>query len=274
MGNQRDPAPGCVTTRLAFGPQPDHWGDTVMIGFQRFVRFHFLARPAVHYSTASKIVPVVLGAIFAFAPNVAAQSATSGTILGTVADPSGALVPRADVQLVNTETNITSKQSTNDAGQYVFPNVTPGIYRITVAKTGFRTSSVPALTVEVNKSYNMPISLEVGAANQVVEVVAANAVALQTTDAQIGNSITTDSILRLPTLQRNVTELMNLQPGVYSTTNGSANSGTGLQIRTTGAIEDQNTVTIDGIDITQSVIAAGTVVPTPADSVEEFRVNV
>ena len=239
-----------------------------------FVRFYSFARQSVHISASCTIILGALGASLVLAPNVSAQTATSGTILGTVTDPSGALVPRAEVQLVNTETNVTSKQSSNDAGQYVFPNVTPGIYRITVTKTGFRTSSVPNLTVEVNKSYNMPISLEVGAANQVVEVVAANAVALQTTDAQIGNSITTDSILRLPTLQRNVTELMNLQPGVYSTTNGSANSGTGLQIRTTGAIEDQNTVTIDGIDITQSVIAAGTVVPTPADSVEEFRVNV
>src|SRR5581483_10280363 len=104
-----------------------------------------------------------------------------------------------------------------------------------------------------------------------VEVTAAAAAALQTQDAQIGNVISTNNILRLPTLQRNATELMNLQPGVVA----SGASGTsGLNMRVSGAIDDQNTVTLDGIDITQNIVATNTSIPTPADSVEEFRENV
>src|SRR5207249_2461533 len=75
-------------------------------------------------------------------------------------------------------------------------------------------------------------------------------------------------------LQRNVVELMNLQPGVYSIGNGAANNGGNLQMRTTGAIDDQKTVHVAGIEITQGVVAANTVVPTPADAVDEFRAAV
>src|SRR5579884_2066179 len=204
----------------------------------------------------------------AIAPRAAAQSTTSGTVVGTVTDQSGAVVPKAEVQLTNKETGSTVTQATNNAGQYVFPNVAPGTYELKVAMAGFRTSTVQNISVDVNRTSTVPVSLEVGGSNQVVEVAATTAVELQTTDAQIGNVISTESVLRLPTLQRNVTELMNLQPGVVPT---NYSSTAGLQMRATGAIEDQNTVTLDGIDITQSVIAAGTVVPTPADSVQEFR---
>src|SRR5262249_41376354 len=81
----------------------------------------------------------------------------------------------------------------------------------------------------------------------------------------IGNTVSTDAILRLPTLQRNATELMGLQPATSST--GGAN----IQLRVAGGIDDQNTVTVDGIDITQGVVAANTALPTPAASIEEFR---
>jgi hypothetical protein len=217
---------------------------------------------------------VLFSTVFLLAPQAAAQSSTSGAVVGTVTDPSGAVVPKAEVQLLNVETNAAQTQVTNDAGGYTFPNVAPGTYKITVKIAGFRTASVQNVMVEVNKSTNQTITLEVGAETQIVEVRSAAVAQLQTTDSQIGNSITVDLISRLPTLQRNVVELMNLQPGVYSIGNGAANNGGNLQMRTTGAIDDQNTVTVDGIDITQGVVAANTVVPTPADAVDEFRAAV
>ena len=113
----------------------------------------------------------------------------------------------------------------------------------------------------------MPVRLEIGGDKEVVEVTATAAAQLQTNDAQIGNVISTDNILRLPTRKRNAIELMNLQPGVVA-------GGNGLMMRVSGAIDDQNTVTLDGIDITQNIVATGTSVPTPADSVEEFRAEV
>jgi len=196
-----------------------------------------------------------------------AQSATTGKVIGTVTDSSGALVPKAEVQLVSTETNAAAVTTTDQSGGYVFPSVQPGPYKITVKMSGFRTETISDLVVEVDKTTNLPVKLEVGGATDVVEVTAAATAQLQTTDAQIGNTVSTDSILRLPTLQRNATELMNLQPGVVA-------GGAGLVMRVSGAIDDQNTVTLDGIDITQNLVATGTSIPTPADSVEEFTENV
>ena len=218
-------------------------------------------------AAAVAVLGMAVCAMTLLAPGAAAQTPTTGAVAGVVLDPSGAVVPKAEVQLVNVDTNGTAKQITNDAGQFVFPGLMPGTYNITVKSPGFRTTSVGSLVVEVNKSKNVPVSLEVGADNQVVEVTAAAAAQLQTVDAQIGNTVATDAILRLPTLQRNATELMNIQPGVVA-------GGNNLNMRVSGAIDDQNTVTLDGLDITQQVVAGNTAVPTPADSVEEFRVTV
>jgi hypothetical protein len=196
-----------------------------------------------------------------------AQSITTGKVIGTVTDSSGAMVPKAQVQLVNTDTNAASTATTDDSGGYVFTNLQPGPYKVTVTMSGFRTATISNFVVEVDKTTNLPVKLEVGGSTDVVEVTATATAMLQTTDAQIGNTVSTENILRLPTLQRNATELMNLQPGVVA-------GGAGLTMRVSGAIDDQNTVTLDGIDITQNLIATGTSIPTPADSVEEFTENV
>src|SRR5579883_923060 len=195
------------------------------------------------------------------------QTSTTGRVVGTVSDATGAVVPKAEVELLNTATNVAQNAITDDTGGYVFANVTPGIYKLTVKMQGFRTATVTNLAVEVNKSNDVPVKLEVGGDKEIVEVTATAAAALQTTDAQIGNALSTDNILRLPTLQRNAVELMNLQPGVVA-------GGTGLNMRVSGAIDDQNTVSLDGIDITSNLVASNTSIPTPADSVEEFRANV
>jgi hypothetical protein len=207
------------------------------------------------------------GAAFLFTSGLFGQSSTTGKVVGTITDATGAVVPKAEVQLLNTATNGLTTATSNAAGEYTFPVVQPGSYRLTVKMTGFRTASVSDLAVDVDKTSNVAIKLELGGSAEVVEVTASAAAALQTSDAQIGNTVSTDAILRLPTLQRNATELMNLQPGVVA-------GGAGLNMRVSGAVDDQNTVTLDGIDITQNIVATGTSIPTPADSVEEFNENV
>lgn len=205
--------------------------------------------------------------ILAYSPQAWAQTATTGKIMGTVTDPTGAVVPKSEVQLLNVSTNASTAATTDDAGGFVFPSVPPGSYRLTVKMQGFRIAVVSDVTAEVDRTTTEQVKLEVGGDKEVVEVTATAAAQLQTADAQIGNVLSTENILRLPTLQRNATELMNLQPGVVA---GGAN----LNMRVSGAIDDQNTVTLDGIDITSNLVASNTSIPTPDDSVEEFRVNV
>src|SRR5689334_5745218 len=102
-------------------------------------------------SRVSPLTPVgrvlLLGALFLLlaTPAAFAQSATAGAVVGTVSDPSGAVIQRAEVQLSNTETNATQTQTTNDIGAYAFPNVAPGKYKVTVKMAGFRTTSISDL---------------------------------------------------------------------------------------------------------------------------------
>jgi hypothetical protein len=226
----------------------------------------------VRFRAAMKLTACIgalaaLLSITAFTPAALAQTTTAGKVVGVVTDQTGAVAPRADVQLQNVDTGAVLDTKADGTGGFVFPVVNAGNYRITVKLAGFRTAVVDQIAVDVEKTITVPVHLEVGGDTEVVEVTATAAAHLQTMDAQIGNVVSTDSIIRLPALQRNAIELMNLQPGVVA-------GGTGLTMRVSGAIDDQNTVTLDGIDITQNLVATGTSIPTPDDSVEEFRANV
>jgi len=182
--------------------------------------------------------------------------------VGTVTDPSGAVVPDADLLLSNKGTNTQTVQKTNSAGQYTFPNIVPGDYEISVKKTGFRTTAA-AFHVDVTKSYTMDFKLELGQVSEMVQVEAGARVELQTTDATVGNVLSSSEIQRFPALTRQVNELLTLQPGATPTG------------EITGARNDQSSFTLDGIDVTNnSVGGLNTYAFLPIDSVEEFRVSV
>jgi hypothetical protein len=207
-----------------------------------------------------------------------AQTATTGTVIGTISDPSSAAIANATVVLRNKATNNQTSQSTNGAGQYTFVNVAPGEYEITVKKDGFRSSTVTSLTVDVTKSYTVDVRLEIGQVTESITVSTEARVELQTTDAQVGDVIGGTTLSRLPTLTRDASELLTLQPGTtpYDT---PANGGFGNNGGTVaGARSDQNAITMDGIDITDNTVGGGATavnfIPTGVESLEEFRVGV
>ncbi len=103
---------------------------------------------------------------------VSAQTASTGAIVGVVSDPSGAVIAGAEVKLLDTATGVEQKVTTNAAGQYTFPRVSPGTYDITVTMEGFRTTTLSGLKVAVARSYNQDFSLELGTVAQTVEVAA------------------------------------------------------------------------------------------------------
>lgn len=206
-----------------------------------------------------------------------AQMASSGTIVGAVTDPSGAAVPGASVTLHNPATNENRTASTTAQGAYTFPNVMPGNYAITVEAQGFQKATVSALDVQVAKSYTVNVSLKVGNVSQTIEVTAAPTVELQTTNAELGNELGAADLSRLPTLQHSAGELLSIQPGVTTVNTGSGATNGG--VRVTGALDDQNTITLNGIDISDNAMLSNdnglrTMVPISADAVNEFRVGV
>lgn len=199
-----------------------------------------------------------------------AQTAASSTIVGTVMDPSNAAIPGAAVKITNVATGTSLTTTANDSGQYTFPTVTPGTYTVSVTKSGFKNATVENLVVDIARSYTVNVSMQVGEVSTSVTVEAGAGVQLQTTTAQVGNTINSQEMNALPTLQHNATELISLQPSVSPGTETFPTP----QPRVSGAIDDQNTYTLDGVDISDNLVGDGTWVPVTLDSVQEFDIGV
>jgi Carboxypeptidase regulatory-like domain len=145
--------------------------------------------------------------------SVFAQTGGTGIVVGTVTDPSGAAVPGAVVTLTDTATNAERTTTTNATGRYNFPNVPPGNYVLTISKAGFRVAKIVNQTVVVGESRTLDVNLDMGAATQVVEVTATNT-DLQTMNATIGNTVNSSTLEALPSLGRDVSSFVTMQPGV------------------------------------------------------------
>jgi len=210
-----------------------------------------------------------------------AQTASSGSVTGQVSDPQGASVPGADVALTDLATNSKQTATTNDSGRYTFPVVNPGLYDITVSKSGFKVAKFSAQKVSIGNVLTVNVSLEVGAVTETVVVTSMAGNELQSANATIGNTINLKQLELLPNLGRDATSLLSLQPGV--TPRGDI----------AGSFMDQNTFTIDGGNNTddmagntigyiqnftglagnQTSSMASGVVATPIETVEEFKVS-
>jgi hypothetical protein len=231
---------------------------------KRFVRFLFAALS-------------VLG-VLSLAIGAEAQTSNSAVILGTITDKAGAVIPDANVGLMNTATNETKTTTTNAAGEYVFPNVPPGTYTLKISKAGFATTTFANIKADVTKSYNYNATLEVSSGKEVIEVTAQAQAELQTSDSVVGNVVGENELMRLPTLGRDSRELLTLQPmsTPFESSNGGGFGNNGGTIA--GARSDQNVFNLDGIDITDNVIAGGgnqaPVIPIGVENVAEFRVGV
>ena len=221
------------------------------------------------------------------APFMWAQSTNTGTLSGTVTDPTNAVVNSATVTLTDTATKNARSATTNEAGRYIFVDVAPGTYELTVGKQGFSTSKTQ-VTVQVGSSTTANMTLQVGGSNVVVEVTAAGN-ELQTMNATVGNTITSAALDALPSIGRDVSSFVELQPGVSpeGSVGGTVNDQSYFSLDGGNNSNDMDgnmstyTTTYAG-DPTGGVAAQNTfyltgqptgVLPTPQDSVEEFKVN-
>jgi len=214
-----------------------------------------------------------------------AQTASTSVVTGVVLDKTGATVPNATVDLVDVDTQSKTSVTTGNDGEYTFRSVRPGNYSITVSSKGFRQSIVSGVKVEVGKSASINVILEVGGTTETVEVLAGAELQLQTLDATVGDVLDSNLLSKLPTLSRDATSLLLLQPMAIPGFNGPGGSGEGNLAggAVAGARADQNTFMIDGGDATSNMEGGGgyntgfqatprAVVPTPVESLEEFRV--
>jgi hypothetical protein len=150
-----------------------------------------------------------------------------GSISGTVTDPNGAVVPGAQVTLLNKATGVSQHSVTTGAGLYTFISLNPGVYQVTATQSGFTSIARDNITVNVDQTTEVNISLRVGAATETVTVTAGNEL-VDTTNSTLGSLIPSETIDRVPLLYRNVFDLVQLSAGVIPV-NGSPNSSDSMQ---------------------------------------------
>src|SRR5258708_8047537 len=207
--------------------------------------------------------------VLTMAVSLSAQTASTSTVTGTVSDKSGGKIPNAKVEWEDVDTKAKTSVTTGSDGGYTFPSVRPGNYSIIVSGKGFRQSVVTGVRVEVGKSALVNVSLEVGGMTETVEVTAGTGVELQTLDASVGDVLDSNLLANMPTLSRDATALMLLQPMAIPGFNGPGGTREGNSSGGTGAVAriDQNTFMLDGGDATSNMEGGGGhnrgVVPTP-----------
>lgn len=220
--------------------------------------------------------------LFALSPtSLHAQS--GGTVNGFVTDPSGAAVADATVTLTDNATRAAQSTKSNQSGRFAFFEVAPGTYDLTITKTGFRVLKLASQKVTVGTELTLNLALEIGAATETVEVAAVIGAELQTENATMGSTVTGDTLLALPNLNRDASSLLTLQPATAPAVNNLPGGSDIYGGQVAGSLSDQNTYLLDGGNITSDLegdnnytnngVGGMGAIPTPIESIQEFKVS-
>ena len=208
----------------------------------------------------------------AFGARGARAQSTGGQIRGTVTDASGGAVAGVTVRLINQATQTKREVPTDNSGQYVFLEAPVGTYEINVEQQGFKKYVHRDIVVHLNEVLTVDVSLQVGGTTQVVEVTGEPPV-VDTTSTQLGAVVNARDATQLPLNQRDVYQLLQLQPGVQSQLGndlfyGSDKAGV---VTVNGGRGRSNNYSVNGGDGNDLFANLPAVQPSP-DSIEEFRV--
>jgi len=214
---------------------------------------------------------LLLMAMVFHAPFAGAQS-TGGRIRGTVTDTSGATIAAANLALINEATNVTANTVSGNNGEYIFLEVPVGTYDMEAAQPGFKRYSRKGIIVNLNEVVNLDIPLQVGGASETVEVTGSGAI-VDTTSTQLGSVVNERDATQLPLNQRDVYQLLQLQPGVQSQLGndlfyGSDKAGV---VTVNGGRGRSNNYSVNGGDGNDLFANLPAIQPSP-DSISEFRV--
>ena len=217
----------------------------------------------------------LLGVVLFGASTLRAQIDT-GSILGTISDSTGAVVPGAKVSLTNEGTNLTIMTTSKDDGAYTFTPVKIGLYTVAAEATGFQKVAQSHITVNIDQQVVVNLTLRPGEVTQTIEVTAAPAL-LQTQTAAVGQVVGTQSVNNLPLNGRNFTFLAQVVAGVntpQADTRGNAATGA---FSANGLRPSSNNYLLDGIDNNSDTVdflnGTNFVVLPPVDAIQEFKVQ-
>lgn len=209
----------------------------------------------------------------------AAAQKSSGDLLGTVTDTSGAAVAGVDITLTNASTGEVRKAKTDELGNYRLPFIPPGTYSVRAEATGFQTMAVEALVLTVDADLRQDLTLKVGSVSETVTVTA-NAVQVNAESPSLGNVIQERSVVALPLNGRAFLQLAQLGagavnvavPGLESNATGAGGGRPGMAVSISGIREGSNEILFDGIPSKNDYQNMIGIQPTP-DGVAEFKVQ-
>jgi len=223
----------------------------------------------------TRLIPVFIIAVFVLwipAPLFAQSTIATGSIQGTLTDPSGAVVAGAKITVTNKDTGQVLRVTTSSAGTYNSGALVPGEYSVRAEATGFKTTE-EGVVVKVGGVSGVNLSLEVGAANTVVTV-AEQSVTVNTEQASVQGVLSKDQIENLPVNGRNFLDLAQLEPGVQiqdgadfdPTKVGFSSISVGGRFGRTARIE------VDGVDVSDETVGT-TTENIPASAIDEFQIS-
>jgi hypothetical protein len=207
-----------------------------------------------------------------------AQTADArGALVGRVTDPSGAVVPGAEIRATNVATGVVASTRTNEAGNHALPFLVPGVYTVTAELAGFKKFVRENVQIRVNDSVELNIQMALGDVTEAVQVTAETPL-LQTAEASLGQVVDERRITELPLFAGNAMDLVHLAPGTVNGTDMRLRkapfNAAPSQFSTDGSGNYGNFFTIDGVP---NVYSDGTsprvAFSPPTASLSEFKVQ-
>jgi len=214
----------------------------------------------------------------ALVPRLSAAQATSGTIVGTVTDSSGAVVSGAKITLVSEETGLSRTLTTDSHGEFQAPSMPTGSYTVTAEAQGFKLASVSNLQLSVDQRVKVDLKLEIGAMTETVSIEASRPL-VQTSSSDLATTVNTKQIETLPLNGRNFVQLTRTVPGVARGIPGANIDGAGslawrasASFSANGQRPRDNNYMLDGIDNNEDWLQTVVLFPS-VDALDEFKLQ-
>jgi hypothetical protein len=201
---------------------------------------------------------------------------TTGTVSGVVKDPTGAVIPGAEVVLTNVDTHASRTVVSDDSGFYNLPNVPVGSYTVSVAMPGFKTSTSETFKVDIRSNRVVDLVLEVGSVDEQITVQGASMAQVELRSGEVGNLISGEQVTELPLNGRSFVQLSLLVPGASAAQNANVRyTGlfAGVDISFSGSASNANMWLVDGTN-NVDIGSGRTILTYPSvDSIAEFKIQ-
>ena len=232
-----------------------------------------MTQPRKHLGSIRRLAACVAALLLTIAGTAAAQTGTAA-LAGEVSDAQKQVIPGATVTVTHVATGASQVTTSDERGGFRFSNVQPGRYSLKVELAGFKTAIIQQVDLQVDTVTREVVTLEVGGIAETISVVS-EVTRLNTTDASVGNVMSREQIRSLPVEAQNVVHLLSLQPGALFIPTSNPATVDPRYGSVAGARADQQSVTLDGIDVNdpQMATAYTSAIRMTQESLQEFRVS-